>query len=54
MQGKKKIRQSNRTQQKNKRGNNKMESNDTPEVQDRWDTLDILSLPSQVMGSTVF
>ena len=35
---------SNRTRQKNKRGDNKVESNDSPEILDRGETSDIPSL----------
>ena len=37
---------SNRTRQKNKRGDSKVESNDSPEIPDRVETSDIPSLPS--------
>ena len=36
----------NRTRQKNKRGDSKVESNDSPETPDRRETSDIPSLPS--------
>ena len=36
----------NRTRQKNKRGDSKVESNDSPEIPDRGETLDIPGLPS--------
>jgi len=39
------ARQSKRTRQKNKRGAMKGESNDSPEIPDRWETLDISGLP---------
>ena len=43
----KKIKQkSNRTRQKNKRGDSKVESNDSPEIPDRGETSDIPGLPS--------
>ena len=43
----KKIRQEgNRTRQKNKRGDSKVESNDSPEIPDRGETSDIPGLPS--------
>ena len=43
----KKIRQKgNRTKQKNKRGDSKVESNDSPEIPDRGETSDIPGLPS--------
>ena len=38
---------SNRTRQENKRGDSKVESNDSPEVPDRGKTSDIPSLPSR-------
>ena len=37
---------SNRTRQKNKRGDSKVESNDSPEIPDRGETSDIPGLPS--------
>ena len=37
---------SNRTRQKNKRGDSKVESNDNPEIPDSGETLDIPGLPS--------
>ena len=36
----------NRTRQENKRGDSKVESNDSPEIPDREETSDIPSLPS--------
>ena len=42
----KKDRKSNRTRQKNKRGDSKVESNDSPEIPDRGQTSDIPGLPS--------
>ena len=39
-------RKSNRTRQKNKRGDSKVESNESPEIPDRGETSDISSLPS--------
>ena len=39
-------RKGNRTMQKNKRGDSKVESNDSTETQDREETSDILGLPS--------
>ena len=39
-------RKSNRTMQKNTRGDRKRKSNDSPEIQDRWETSDIPGLPS--------
>ena len=41
-----KDRKGNRTRQKNKRGDCKMESNDSPEIKDRGKTSDIPGLPS--------
>ena len=38
-------RKSNRTRQKNKRGDSKVESNDRPEIPDRGETSDILPPP---------
>ena len=43
---KKKDRQSNRTRQKNKRGDSKVESNDSPEIPDRGETPDTPGLTS--------
>ena len=40
----------NRTRQKNKRGDRKVESNDSPEIPDRGETLDIPGLPSGQLG----
>ena len=45
----KKDRESNRTRQKNKRGDSKAESNDSPEIPDRGETSDIPGLPSGVI-----
>ena len=42
---KRKDRQSNRTRQKNKRGDSKVESNDSPKIPDRGETSDIPGLP---------
>ena len=42
----KKYRKSNRTWQKNKRGDSKVEPNDSPEIPDRGETSDIPGLPS--------
>ena len=39
-------RKGNRTRQKNKRGDSKMESNDSPEIPDWGETSDIPGLPS--------
>ena len=39
-------RKSTRTRQKNKRGDSKVESNDSPEIPDRGETSDIPSFPS--------
>ena len=46
--GQKTIRQrkGNRTRQKNKRGDSKVDSNDSPEIPDRGETSDIPCLPS--------
>ena len=41
-----KNRKSNGTRQKNKRGDSKVESNDSPEIPDRGETSDIPGLPS--------
>ena len=41
-------RKGNRTRQKNKRGDSKVESNDSPEIPDRGETSDIPSLPSGI------
>ena len=41
-----KDRKGNRTRQKNKRGDSKVESNDSPEIPDRGETSDIPGLPS--------
>ena len=38
-----------RTRQKNKRGDSKVESNDSPEIPDRGETSDIPGLPSGMM-----
>ena len=43
-------RKGNRTRQKNKRGDSKVESNDSPEIPDRGETLDIPGLPSGDLG----
>ena len=43
---KRQNRKENRTRQKNKRGDSKVESNDSPEIPDRGETSDILGLPS--------
>ena len=45
-QKKRQDRKSNRTKQKNKRGDSKVESNDSPEIPARGETSDIPSLPS--------
>ena len=44
-QAERKIRQSSRTRQKKKKGDSKVESNDSPEIPDRGKTLDIPGLP---------
>ena len=41
-------RKSNRTRQKNKRGDSKEESNDNPEIPDMGETSDIPGLPSEI------
>ena len=38
---------SNRNRQKNKKGDSKVESNNSPEIQDRAETADIPGLPSE-------
>ena len=43
-------RKGNRTRQKNKKGDSKVESNDSPEIPDKGETSDIPGLPS---GSTL-
>ena len=48
-QAEKKKRQSNRTRQKNKRGDSKVESNESPEIPYRGETSDIPGLPSGAM-----
>ena len=45
-----KDRKCNRTRQKNKRGDRKVESNDSPEIPDRGETSDIPGLPSGGMS----
>ena len=42
---KREDRKDNRTRQKNKRGDSKVESNDSPEIPDRGETSDIPGLP---------
>ena len=44
-----KDRKGNKTGQKNKGGDSKVESNDSPEIPDRRETSDIFGLPSGVM-----
>ena len=46
-QAEKKDRKSNRTRQKDKGGDSKVESNDSPEIPDREETSDITGLPSE-------
>ena len=46
-----KDRKGNRTRQKNKRGDSKVESNDSPEIPDKGETSDIPGLPSGDMVS---
>ena len=48
---KKKDRKSNRTRQKNKRGDSKVESNDSPEIPDRGETSDIPGPPFGVFAT---
>ena len=43
-------RKGSRTRQKNKRGDSKVESNDSPEIPDRGRTSDISGLPSEGNG----
>ena len=43
-------RKGNRTRQRNKRGDSKVESNDNPEIPDREETSDIPGLPSGVLA----
>ena len=45
----KKDRESNRTRQKNERGDSKVESNDSPDIPDRGETSDIPGLLSGSM-----
>ena len=45
---KRQDRKSNRTRQRNKTGDGKVESNDSPEIPDRGETSDIPGLPSGV------
>ena len=47
--GRKTVRHSNRTRQKNKRGESKVESNDSPEIPDRGETSDISGIPSEAL-----
>ena len=47
----KKDTKGNRTRQKNKRGDSKVESNDSPEIPDRGETSDIPGLPSGVQDN---
>ena len=49
-QKKKDNTKSNRTSQKNKRGECEVESNDSPEIPDRGETSDIHGLPSGARG----
>ena len=44
---------SNRTRQKNKRGDSKVESNDSPAIPDRGETSDIPGLPSGGIAMTL-
>ena len=43
----------NRTRQKNKRGDSKVESNDSPEIPDRGETSDIPGLPLGVLKKNI-
>ena len=43
----------NRTRQKNKRGDSKAKSDDSPEIPDRGETSDIPGLPSGVVTKTL-
>ena len=45
-------RKGNKTRQKNKRGNSKVESNDSPEIPDTGETSDMPSLPSGISCPT--
>ena len=47
-------RKGNKTRQKNKRGESKVESNDSPEIPDRGETSDIPGLPSGVRAEGDF
>ena len=49
---KRKDRKGNSTRQKNKRLDSKEESNDSPEIPDRWETSDIPGLPSGALSKT--
>ena len=51
---KRQDRKSNRTRQKNKTGDSKVESNDSPEIPDRRETKDIPGLPSGESTKTLF
>ena len=53
-QAEKKIRQSSRTRQKKKKGDSKVESNDSPEIPDKGETSDISGLPSGVGTRSFF
>ena len=48
-----KNRKDNRTRQKNKTGDSKVESNDSPEIPDRGEKSDIPSLPSGVENNNL-
>ena len=48
-----KDRKGNRTRQKNKRGDSKVESNDGPEIPDRGETSDIPGLPSGLYSKVI-
>ena len=49
----KKDRKSNRSRQKNKRGDSKVESNDSPDIPDREETSDIPGLSSGVVSGRI-
>ena len=51
---KRKDKKGNRTRQKNKRGESKVESNDSPEIPDRGETSDIPGLPSGDLTGTAW
>ena len=49
----KKDKKSNRSRQKNKRGDSKVESNDSPDIPDREETSDIPGLSSGVVSGRI-